>query len=345
MATLLKVTTLSLIALIGGFHFTLYADIIIEYQVTPHQDQPLVDKSLILPERIIMSFNEDNVRIQKVGHQPYSSFDLYTFGHRSFYNCVEFMGQKKAFRHDPEYYNITSVSDSTFKVLSIPCSKAIGYMDEKKIEIYYTDIYGANFHPNADIDGIALMYTVEDKVFGKITYLATKIMVDSIPKEMFSKNEYVITKTTELDVGTGKLNKKFPAVSLKNLEGEKFKYVPDTTQFTVINFWFGGCRPCIMEIPYLNTLVKQHNKQPVNFMAISLDKPDQLSKFLNNHSFLYEHFSEGKNAAKKLGIQAYPAHFIIDQHGKIIYESSGYNALSVYDLASKLDSLLLTSND
>ncbi|MEQ9423071.1 MAG: TlpA disulfide reductase family protein [Cyclobacteriaceae bacterium] len=91
----------------------------------------------------------------------------------------------------------------------------------------------------------------------------------------------------------------------------------------VLNFWFIGCKPCIIEMPKLNELVAAFTDQEVVFLAFALDNKSQLTNFLEKRQFDYQIIPDGMKIASDYQVKAYPTHFIIDQEGSIVYRQSG----------------------
>lgn len=111
-------------------------------------------------------------------------------------------------------------------------------------------------------------------------------------------------------------------------------------QVVAINFWFIGCKPCIMEMPELNEIVKEFEGKPVKFVAIALDKEDALKRFEKKRQFDYNIVPEGRPIAKMYEISTYPTHCIIDQEGKIAYFKSAYGPLTAKEITGTLEKLL-----
>ena len=65
----------------------------------------------------------------------------------------------------------------------------------------------------------------------------------------------------------------------------------------VINFWNLKCKPCIEEIPILNTLVNDFNNEPVIFIAITEDKKNSVKDYFKrtNKSFHYRIVTDGES--------------------------------------------------
>ena len=92
-------------------------------------------------------------------------------------------------------------------------------------------------------------------------------------------------------------------------------------KISIINFWFIGCKPCEEEMPGFNALVEKYREEPVQFLAFSLNKPEDIKEFCNEHPFNVDHV-----AMAELIIQdffkytwGYPVTMVADQHGKIIH--------------------------
>lgn len=338
------------ILLIGFSHFkytTAEADIIIEYAVYVGNENPLVDKSLLVPERITVSFKDKFVRIQTISSRSVMAnrFDLYKLGQDFYYFCADFMNQKKAFKHKKGNYKISYPQhDSLYRIINYPCRKAMAKdsVSGTEIEIYYTDYFGTRFFPYGELNGVALKYTKTDKFFGSVTYEAVSMTAGELPKENFDISDFTISypKPEPTKSKTGK-GKNLPPIEAETLN--ELKYTLETRgKITVINYWFLGCKPCRMEIPFLNELVKKYqDNQEVQFIAITLDKPEVINKFLKEGNiFNYQIVGNGQKAANKSRVLSYPTHFVVDQNGKIAEEWHNYTPTTVVEISQKIDELL-----
>ena len=128
--------------------------------------------------------------------------------------------------------------------------------------------------------------------------------------------------------------------TIKNKEVQLSDFNPKKEKITVINFWFIECKPCKMEIPDLNKLVEKYKDYDVEFLAIALNKPDQLKDFLKKTDFDYQVLSIAEQQTIELGIQGYPTHFILNRQGQVVYKATGLEPGSIDKLDKAIEGQL-----
>jgi hypothetical protein len=91
----------------------------------------------------------------------------------------------------------------------------------------------------------------------------------------------------------------------------------DNVKLIYLNMWFKGCKPCILNIPNQNKLVKQFEGRGVRIINLNVsESQEQLNAFLEKHEFLGEHYiiSKGENyplLKDKLAIPGFPHYFLL----------------------------------
>ncbi|MEO6730991.1 MAG: TlpA disulfide reductase family protein [Ferruginibacter sp.] len=69
----------------------------------------------------------------------------------------------------------------------------------------------------------------------------------------------------------------------------KSYYSKKTDAVYVINFWATFCKPCIAEIPYLQSISKKYESKKVKLLLVSLDLPvffpDKIRSFAKKNNF------------------------------------------------------------
>ncbi len=111
--------------------------------------------------------------------------------------------------------------------------------------------------------------------------------------------------------------KKKPAIpfTAKGLDGKTYDLAALKGKVVVLNFWFIECPPCRVEIPGLNTLVKEFSNKDVVFLALALDDEKDLKEFLKKSPFTYTIVPKAREVSQKYGVEGYPTHIVIDRNG------------------------------
>lgn len=136
------------------------------------------------------------------------------------------------------------------------------------------------------------------------------------------------------------LNQQANNFELQNLVGNSINLESLKGEVVLLNFWFVGCKPCIMEMPELNELVEEFKPEGVKFLAIGLDNVARVNKFLETHEFNYELLPNGRRVATDYGIFSYPTHLLINEEGKVIFSQVGYFPGLKYALRKQLKDAL-----
>lgn len=101
------------------------------------------------------------------------------------------------------------------------------------------------------------------------------------------------------------------SVSLQAVRGEKL---------TLVNFWATWCGPCITELPALQKLHEQMQKDGIRVVGIVLDdSPESVAEYTNKYKLSYQMIFDTEGASKRpYEINGLPESFIIDGEGKIV---------------------------
>lgn len=105
-------------------------------------------------------------------------------------------------------------------------------------------------------------------------------------------------------------------VSLKNLKG----------QLVLIDFFFKACYPCMLALPGLQALSEKYKSKGLRVIGIDpIDKKkDEIEEFLSKRRIKYTVLLSGVDTAKDYQVSSYPAMYLIDKAGKIIFTQDGY---------------------
>ena len=124
---------------------------------------------------------------------------------------------------------------------------------------------------------------------------------------------------------------KFPSFEGKDLDGNSVdSSLFANNAFTVVNFWFSGCKPCVDEMDDLDALnqrIKEQGGEVIGVNTETLDgNADNIAtakKILESAgaSFRNIYFDPDSEAGKfALGIMAFPTTYVMDRQGNIVGE-------------------------
>ena len=123
----------------------------------------------------------------------------------------------------------------------------------------------------------------------------------------------------------------FPQFTGKDLDGNDVdNSLFSANAFTVVNFWFNGCKPCVQELGDLSALNERIKEQGGEVVGINVETLDgnkqgiETAKQLlemtgaNYRNIYFDASSEAGTFA--LGIMAFPTTYVFDRNGRIVGE-------------------------
>lgn len=136
---------------------------------------------------------------------------------------------------------------------------------------------------------------------------------------------------------------KAPSFSAPTPEGDELALEDNLGKVTVVDFWAAWCKPCRVENPNLVRTYNKYKDQGLNIISVSLDRPGQKDRWVqaieDDKLEQWDHVSNlqfwNDPVAKKYGVNAIPATFVLDENGVIVAKN-----LRGDELASKIGELL-----
>jgi thiol-disulfide isomerase/thioredoxin len=93
----------------------------------------------------------------------------------------------------------------------------------------------------------------------------------------------------------------------------------------LVEFWIKNCGVCIQSAPALNRLQQKYGGSKINIVAINAyDNLEDVTAFCNKQKVSYTVLLNGRQTAASYGVNGYPAFFLLDAAGKIIYAAEGF---------------------
>lgn len=113
---------------------------------------------------------------------------------------------------------------------------------------------------------------------------------------------FLTTITQQRALGThpdleNKIGKHFPIEDYKNENGRNFTADDLKGKNTLINFWSTTCKPCLEELPYLNT-IQETLGDKAYFIAITYDNKENVTGLLEKKKFNFLHITDSGSQLK-----------------------------------------------
>lgn len=132
----------------------------------------------------------------------------------------------------------------------------------------------------------------------------------------------VLSKNLKI-ASTLSMGRKFPSFICINNQNNKLDSASFLkNEYTLIDFWYSNCGPCIAQFPDLKYLYEKYKGKGFEIAGISTDKQKYKTDWQNaikKHQLLWPQYWDinGQEAAK-LSINAFPTNFLLDSQGRII---------------------------
>lgn len=130
------------------------------------------------------------------------------------------------------------------------------------------------------------------------------------------------------------------SMNLVNSRGEKVDMESLRGKVIFLNIWASWCPPCLAEMPGINQLYKDVDKDKVAFIMLSVDDDfSKAIKFHNKKSFDFDIYQAPKGLPSMYFSQSIPTTYIIDGAGNLALTHSGMGDFNTSDFKAFLKEL------
>jgi thiol-disulfide isomerase/thioredoxin len=119
-----------------------------------------------------------------------------------------------------------------------------------------------------------------------------------------------------------KENKKFPLFPVQTIDLKKQELSLPKAKYTLVDFWFCRCRPCIEAFPKLKEVYAAYRSKGFEIVGITTDKTENVplwQKRIKEYELPWLHYlDENALVANKFAITSFPTTFLLNQKGEVI---------------------------
>lgn len=138
---------------------------------------------------------------------------------------------------------------------------------------------------------------------------------------------------TELNNFTIRMGNQFPSLSLKTEDLEDA--IPTLGKnFTLVDFWFHSCSPCIKKFEEIRRLYSRYHSEGFEVIAISTDQTRNIERWQNTlkiKEYPWQNYLD-KDAiiASREKISVFPTSFLLNENGQVIAKNPSIEELENY---------------
>lgn len=121
------------------------------------------------------------------------------------------------------------------------------------------------------------------------------------------------------------VGKAFLFSNSKSLTDEEYNGELIKGNFTLINFWFEACEPCIAEFGALNRIYNKYKKNKrIKLISFTFESPGDALKIAKKYSLDYPIICISKEKCYELNFNnGFPTNIVTDSSGKVAYITVG----------------------
>jgi thiol-disulfide isomerase/thioredoxin len=107
-----------------------------------------------------------------------------------------------------------------------------------------------------------------------------------------------------------------PSLALVDSRGKRHGWPRTDGKFTLLNFYFSGCGPCIQEIPEINAFAAQ--RQDIAVLAITFDSKEETHRFAEERKLAWDIVPDARDYINELKVTVYPTLLLVDPSGRLV---------------------------
>lgn len=194
-------------------------------------------------------------------------------------------------------------------------------------------------NPNSIVSVLVLQDMVNS---GMVNSTEAKELYNNLSSDVKNSHLGQMLNQTITSMSLVEVGSKAPNFSGPTPNGEELVLNDVLGKVTLVDFWASWCKPCRDENPNIVRVYEKYHDEGLNIVGVSLDRPGQKERWeeaIAQDNLEWNHVSNlmywDDPIAKKYGIRAIPAAFLLDENGVIVAKD-----LRGEDLENKVAELL-----
>lgn len=144
-------------------------------------------------------------------------------------------------------------------------------------------------------------------------------------------------KTAKIDFDNIKIKEKnkFPELNLKNIDLNYEKLIFPKAEYTLIDYWFSRCKPCLEQLPLLIEVYNKNKDNGFNVIGISVDKTENIINYWQKRIIEIgipwkNYLDENGYIATQEKIISFPTNFLLNSNGEVIQKNISIEELEFF---------------
>lgn len=237
---------------------------------------------------------------------------------------LEFIGEEKVGRYTTRHYRYEPVEDPESEIRILRSELNFWIHTEDAIPVRYSVYY------QVDLSGDTLdqydEYNLVSYALNGQEKHAFKTP-DAWIKEGFHLREFTPDRSgsvEKLALGSKVPDWKFETNKHTILSSDNQSY-----KLVLFDFYYQSCYPCLKSIPFLNRLNREYNFNDTGLLVVGINNVDPVDdrfyEFIAKKEIRYPVAVSSDHLNREFKVTAYPALFLMDRKGELIYLSEGYS--------------------
>jgi thiol-disulfide isomerase/thioredoxin len=144
-------------------------------------------------------------------------------------------------------------------------------------------------------------------------------------------------KTAKIEFDNIKIKEhnKFPELNLKTIDLNHEKLTFPEAEYTLIDYWFSRCKPCLEQLPSLIEIYNKNKDKGFNVIGISVDKTENIVNYWQKRIIergipWKNYLDENGDIATQEKIISFPTNFLLNSNGEVIQKNISIEELDFF---------------